>query len=216
MVGRQGGAQARVLVGYGVAGQIAVVPPDAKRRTLTLFADFVCPFSYLTVRGLAVLGDELRIDVAYRAFELAPPPSQLPQPPDEAQWSMVAAVASEAGITIERPRFVARTRKAHEAAKYAEQQGAGAAMRRAIYEGYFVNGLDIGRIDVLTSMAADAGLDRFAMKVALDVDVHIDDVLADRATAEAMEITGTPALLAGDDVHIGYLSAKQMRSWLGD
>ena len=216
MLPRRGGAQAYTLAGYSTAGQIDDVQPHAKPRTLTLFADFVCPFSFLVVRGLLALADELEVDVVHRAFELTPAPLPLPPAPDDAQWAIVAAIADEAGIKINRPHFVARTRKAHEALKFAEGEGAGAAMRHAIYDGYFLKGLDVGRIDILMSIAADAGLDRFAMKVALDVDAHVESVLTDRAAAEQLEITGTPALIAGDDVHLGYLSAEQLRTWLGD
>lgn len=195
-------------------GQIARVEQSVEKRTITVFADYVCPFSYLTGRALAEVARDLQIDVVRRAFELSPPELRAAPVLSDEGWEMVQQVAAEHGVELQRPRFVPRTRKAHEAVKFASMQGLAAALDHALYQAYFEQGADIGRIDVLVEVGVQVGLDPTALKIALDLDVHTEDVLADRTLAEELEITGTPALVAGADVHMGLLSQEQLRDWL--
>ncbi|HEX6559024.1 MAG TPA: DsbA family protein [Longimicrobiales bacterium] len=185
-------------------------------RSITLFADYVCPFSYMTVLGLDVLAAELAADVQRRAFELSPAPMPTAAAAIAQQWQAVQELAGQAGLRFARPDVVPRTRKAHEAFKYAATIGRHLALERAIFDAYFLRGEDIGRIDVLVRIGAEIGMDATALKIALDLDVHTADVAQDRAIAEDLDIMGTPALLAGGEVHVGYLSKKQLREWLGE
>jgi predicted DsbA family dithiol-disulfide isomerase len=185
-------------------------------RTVVLFADYVCPFSYLAVTGLEAVAGQLGLQVERRAFELSPMPGPVAQPATDEAWAIVRELAETTGLQIERPAFVPRTRKAHEIVKFAGLNGMGAAMDKAVFEAYFGRGADIGRIDVLVEIATSLGLDPMSAKIALDLDTHTDAVLADRAEAERAEITGTPALVAGAEVHVGLLSEQQLREWLGD
>ena len=185
-------------------------------RTVVLFADYVCPFSYLAAVGLENVAARLGLTIERRAFELSPHPQPVAEPATPEAWQIVRDLAEKAGVRIEHSPLVPRTQKAHEAVKIAAVNGKAAAMDRALYEAYFLRGEDIGRIDVIVALATSLGMDAMAVKVALDLDVHSDAVKADRAAAEALEITGTPALVAGNDVHIGLLSEQQMLEWLGD
>lgn len=189
--------------------------PSGKRE-ITVFADYVCPFSYLSLLGLERLAAEFKIEVHWRAFELRSAPALMLEPFTDAEWQMVQAVAADAGAELQRPLLRPRTRKAHEAVKFAATQGAEQALRRAIFDAHFVHGRDIGRIDVLTAIAAGVGVDRMAIRVGLDVDAHAAEVVADENLAERFEIEGTPAFVAGSDIRVGYLSADHLREWLKD
>lgn len=186
----------------------------SEQREIAFFADYVCPFSYMGWLGLERVRQELGIVPVFRAFELRPPGTAAPTAPVEAEWALVDSVAREAGVVVRRPAFVPRTRKAHEATKHVARLGLAAAWQRAIFDAYFVQGRDIGRIDVLVDIAGLLGLDRMELKVALDVDAHADDVAGDRALAEALEIGGTPAYVAGADVRVGLLTDEHLREWL--
>jgi predicted DsbA family dithiol-disulfide isomerase len=207
---RSGTTHKRVALPMSVqAGQI-------RRVGIELFADYVCPFSYLAGLGVERVSAEMGITPVWRAFELRPPGTALQQPPTDAEWRLVEAVAGDAGVAINRPAFVPRTRKAHEATRHAATLGLATVLQRAIYDAYFLNGADIGRIDVLVDIAGTTGMDRLALKVALDIDAHSDEVAADRELAEKLEITGTPAYVAGNDVRIGLLTDEHLRTWLRD
>lgn len=186
------------------------------QRAITAFADYVCPFSYLSFLGLEAVAEELAVTVHWRAFELRPAPAPMLDPFSDAEWQIVQELAAEAGIGLKRPVLRPRTRKAHEATKFGATVGKEAELRRAIFEAHFLAGRDIGRIDVLTEIGAAAGIEKLALRVALDVDVHTEDVLADEEQARQFEIEGTPAFVAGGDTRIGYLSANHLREWLKD
>jgi predicted DsbA family dithiol-disulfide isomerase len=183
---------------------------------ITFFADYVCPFSYLAQRGVDELEAAGAIVVTRRAFELRPPGQPALPPFADEEWAIVTDVASQHGLTLARPSLRPRTRKAHEAVKLAGTLGKDAEMHRAIFEAYFTRGRDIGRIDVLAEIGTGVGIDHTALKVAMDVDVHTEDVLADEALAQHLEIEGTPAFVVGRDVRFGYMSAEHLRDWLKD
>jgi len=157
-------------------------------RTLTVFADYVCPYSYQAAGDLSTLAGELGVRVEWRAFELTPTPVPTTKP---------------------------RTRKAHEAVKFATTLGKGSELHSAIFQAFFEANQDIGRIDVLVEIGGSVGIDRTDLKVVLDVDTYTDAVLADREHAEQLEIIGTPAYVAGPDVRVGYISPEHLRDWLG-
>lgn len=214
--GREPQACSPCCCGAARADCPAVERDESATREVVLFGDYVCAFSYLTTVRLSALAARLRLSVERRAFELSPLPGPVVEPMAEESWHMVRKLAAADGLDIVRSRMVPRTGKAHEAVKYAATQGMAAAMDRAVFDAYFLRGEDIGRIDVLVAIAASLGMDAMAVKIALDLDVHADDVARDRVMAEQLEITGTPALLAGSEVHVGLLSAEQLIDWLGE
>jgi predicted DsbA family dithiol-disulfide isomerase len=163
------------------------------QRRVELYGDYACPFSYLAEQVAQALRSE-GVPVAHRAFELRPagtPPMEWP--------AGVEQVAAEWRVALRRPVHGVRTGKAHEAAKQAAAKGAHAAMHEALFRAHFVDGRDIGRIDVLAVIAGEVGLDASEMRVVLDVDRWADEVAADRSLATALGIDATPALVVTGD-----------------
>jgi predicted DsbA family dithiol-disulfide isomerase len=190
-----------------------VAADQAHGREITVFTDYVCPFSYLSLEGLEAQAASGMV-VHWRAFELRPQQTPPLGPFADAEWAMVHAVAVENGVELMRPAARPRTRKAHEATRLAQTLDRADAMRRAIFDAYFRENRDIGRIDVLVEIGASIGIEPAAMKVALDVDVHTEDIEADQELASRLGIEGTPAFVAGADTRLGYLSADHLREWL--
>jgi predicted DsbA family dithiol-disulfide isomerase len=192
-----------------------VATPIALGREITVFTDYICPFSYLSLAGLEVMRAR-GMRVQWRSFELRPAPMPLLGPFADAEWDMVQALADEHGVALTRPAVRPRTRKAHEATRLASTLELDEALRHAIFDAYFRAGRDIGRIDVLVEIGAGVGIEPAALKVALDVDVHTAEIEADQQLAHLLAIEGTPAFIAGSDVRMGYLSADHLREWLED
>src|SRR5690606_30030685 len=121
---------------------------------LVVYADYVCPYCYLAEAGVARLRRDGLVSVEGAAFELRP--AGTPLPAADAEWMrnawtrQVEPLARELGVEMSYPAVVTRTRKAHEAAAYARAEGRWEAMHAALYRAYWVEGRDIGRIDVLS------------------------------------------------------------------
>lgn len=180
----------------------------------TVFTDFTCPFSYVTEAALARVEEEGGIAAGFRAFELHPAPARLPLGGPEVDT--VRPLADALGLELRRPPLAARTRKAHELARFGESKGMGRPLRAAIFAAYFGAGRDIGRIDVLVEVAAALGLDATETRVVLDVDTYAAGVAHDGAEARRLGIAGTPAILLGIAPHLrlvtGALAVDELRA----
>lgn len=175
-------------------------PAGATDAALIVYSDYVCPFCYLAEVALTPLRRE-GVSIETRPFELRPAPAPLDDPDAPSlrdEWERsVLPLARVVGVSgMQQPRFSTRTRKAHEAAAYAREQGAGGAMHRALFDAFFLEQRDIGRVDVLVEIGVALGLDRTALKVALDIDRYTDEVVAQEAEALRLGIRAVPAHLA--------------------
>ncbi len=166
--------------------------------TITVFSDFTCPYSYVTEAALRALVDTAGIRLVHHPFELFPAPAPLPPPGAPGDWeNATRALSHDIGIGFAEPTFRPRTRKAHEAAFFALASGVGDQMRSAIYEAYWKDGEDIGRVDVLMGLIASLGTNPEDLKIALDIDSYSDQVSASRTLADRLNITSTPTIFIG-------------------
>lgn len=175
---------------------------------LVVFLDYVDPFSYLLEPALRRLEDEDGVEVRRQPFELHAPVGRLPDPnaPERIrQWrDEVEPLARELGTVIRRPRLIPWTRKAHELARFAASRGRFREVHEALFRAHFVEGRDIGRIDVLVTIGAAAGLPLTDTKVTLDVDACADHVAAAREEAARLGVHRVPTILAGGRRLAGY------------
>lgn len=190
------------------------------RLPVTIFADFTCPYSYISEAVLWRM-PATDIELRFRAFELFPEPSDLP-PRDYGaeEWSRIADLARDAGITIHQRLDRSRTAKAHEASVFARERGRETEFRSVIYESYWDRGEDIARIDVLTAIADGVGLDGEEMRIALDIDRHHQSVRDDTELAGRLRIPGTPAIFLGTGpsarIIVGAHPGGELRTFVND
>lgn len=149
-------------------------------RSLAVFFDYVDPMCYLMEPALRRLEVEAGMAVERRPFELHPPPGRLldADAPDRIRrWQeVVEPLAARLAMEIRRPRFIPWTRKAHELARYAASKTRFAEVHQALFRAHFLEGHDIGRIDVLVDIGRAVGLDYTETKVILDVDTYAEEV----------------------------------------
>ena len=191
---------------------------DGAGTSLLTWGDYVCPFCYLGDAALGQVEADLPLPVERRAFELRPPGTRLPdlasgyyRPTFE---EAVVPWAERLGVEVRWNPEPARTRKAHEAATFARAQGRFDAMHRALYRAYWVEGRDIGRIDVLAEIGAEAGLDALELRVALDVDGHAEAVRAEAAEAASLGIRAVPVYRIGAEQLTGLREPETLKTWV--
>lgn len=80
-------------------------------------------------------------------------------------------------------------------AKYAEQHGQGEGYHKAVFQAYWQQSQRIDDLELLADIAAGLGLDRQAFMQALQDPALEEAVDADIVTAQAIEISGVPAMV---------------------
>lgn len=199
----------------GARRPLAKPRPPLKTQCPTFFFDFVDPASYLVGCVLDDLG--AAGDVEWRGFEVRPPPEPMIDP-GEGRWAAYQARmgerAASLGVPMAVPAFVPWTRKAHELVELAREKGSPDAVRRALFRAHFVDGADIGRVDFLAGIAAEAGLDGGEALAVLGVDRLAEVVAASRAAAVARGVTKAPVLVSGSRRLEGFRPAGEIARWL--
>jgi predicted DsbA family dithiol-disulfide isomerase len=188
----------------------------APRARLEIVSDVVCPWCYIGKhrldQALAQIGADIEFDISWRPFELNPTMALEGMDrkayvaakfgsADHARqiYANVTANADSDGlpIAIERIARTPNTRAAHRLIDGAGKLGCQNAVVDALFKAYFVDGQDIGDLQVLHDLGVAAGLDADAIASALaDAtgagDARID---AEEAVAHELGIHGVPAFI---------------------
>jgi predicted DsbA family dithiol-disulfide isomerase len=176
--------------------------PDSRHVVeLDIWSDYVCPFCYLAEPVIEQVVREFSnlIKVRWRAYELRPDPVPTLDPNGEylhRVWRQaVYPLAAEREIKIRLPPVQPRGRLAHEAVAFARFHNKDRELHHEIFRAFFEFGEDIGKTDVLVKVAVKLGLSESALRKALADGEFRDEVMADEAVSEKLEITGVPATL---------------------
>lgn len=145
-----------------------------------------------------------RVEIAWNAFELRPDPVPLPKPDDPARrrrWqASVLPMAAERGLVMALPPVAPRTRLTFQAVEWARDHDRFDAMHRAIFEGFFRDGRDIGDAAVLADIGASIDLSPAILRRALGDGTYVNRVIAQERRARELGVTGVPAMFVGDVV----------------
>ena len=95
------------------------------------------------------------------------------------------------------------SRLAQELAKWADRQPGGEAIHQALYQAYFVTGINLANIDDLPPIAESIGLSGSEAREVLDQRSEREAVDADWARARARGVTGVPTFVANSVVVVG-------------
>ena len=185
---------------------------------VTIYSDVICPWCYVGKRRFETALETLAMPqppvVSWRPFELNPdmPAEGMERasyrarkfgPEKSRQLDVqMAETGREVGITFafDKMRRTPNTRLAHRLIWQAGREGREAqnAVVNRLFEAYFEQGADIGRSDVLVSLAHEVGLDSSAVDAAL-VDENTLKAVVDLETeGVGMGIRGVPFFLLID------------------
>ena len=207
----------------GVPGafRAASAPGDSIMRQIEIqfTFDYIDPGSYLASRLLASWIDAVdeAVSVSWRPLELRIPPTPPPDPADSGWSEMTREIGDHARrekVPFLIPTRIPWTRKAHELAFHARQQGCFDPVHEALFEAHFTGVRDIGRIDVLVSIGAEHGLDTAEIRTVLGVDRFRSSVEAGRRTVLAGGVRGVPTLEVPHSKFEGFRSPGSFRAFL--
>ena len=147
--------------------------------TIEIYSDLICPWCYI---GRRRLGEALKLlelseppNIVWRPFELNPdlPKSGLDRRAYRtakfASWERSQAMDREVaesgktlGLTFHYDRILRtpNTLAGHRLLWWARETGSQDALAEALFRAYFSEGRDIGKLEVLTDVAAEVGLSR--------------------------------------------------------
>ena len=180
-----------------------------------IWSDVACPWCYIGKRKLenaidafTAEGSQTPIQVEYHSFLLNP---DMPVDYEGSQTDYLAehkgmprdqvismterlkGIAAAVGLNYDMEHMhMTNTVLAHQLLHYAKTQGKQVQMKERIMSAHFIEALHVGRIDVLSQLAADIGLDRAEVMRVLESGEFIPAFEADVEQAHAYGISGVP------------------------
>lgn len=94
------------------------------------------------------------------------------------------------------PPLQPRSRRAHEAAHWARQQGRFDDFNAQIFRAFFERGQDISDIDLLATLATRLQMDGKQLREVLEQRTFEPSVIADEEEARRLDLQGVPAFVA--------------------
>ena len=129
---------------------------------ITIAHDFVCPWCWIGHKQAQKLQKEFGVEIDWRGYQLFPDELEWPEPsaptpenPDRPKVpNRLDLMLMLEGLTYPSNKFVGRmrTHKAHEAVEFAKTVGKADEMIEALYDAYWLNGIEIDKIEHLTEV----------------------------------------------------------------
>lgn len=181
---------------------------------IDIYSDVICPWCYVgkrrLERALAQLHGAVQTRVRWRPFQLNPtmPKEGIDRKTyleakfgdaeaAQAIYGQVARAGAEEGIQFAFAR-IARTPNtfaAHRLIWLAGHHGKQDAMVETLFRRYFLEGGDIGNVEILSQAAVSAGFDQTAIKTFLVSNEGVEEVKAEEATGHRLGIRAVPYFL---------------------
>lgn len=188
----------------------AVTPLGCSHVSLQLevFSDYVCPWCYLGSARVARLQEDWDIDVRIVHY-----PLHLETPEEgqslerlfagrnvdiEQMQEHMASVMRAEGLEYGDRTMTYNSHRAQQLAAWAVEQEGGHTIHRALFEAYFVEGVNLAKADILVDIAADVGLDADRARQVLQSRRYREAVSADWERSRALGVTGVPTYRVGE------------------
>jgi len=190
-----------------------------------VWSDVVCPWCYVGKarfeKALNAFGHRDEIEVVFRSFELDP---GRPRDRQETVLSMlsskygmtedqaraadarVAGLARAEGLGFDSNRAVGNTFDIHRVIHLGLEKGLQLELVTAVNEAYFAQARQVFDREVITEVAAGAGVDSSAVSEVLGSDDYADAVRQDELLARELGINGVPFFVF--DMALGVSGAQ--------
>ena len=192
---------------------------------ITLFSDFICPFCYIGFETVRKLKPEFDLEIEWRGFQIHPEwPAEGMAAADYRRgmdpetrrtiWARIQAMAEATGFSMKPPAVLTNSRMALEAAEFANQCGMGEAFEERVYRAYFNEGLNIGSQGVIGELAAEVGIDRNELDLAIESNRYVERLRDNASDAHSRGVSGVPTFFVGEYPLVGAQNEDAMRQIL--
>ena len=173
---------------------------------VAVFADFVCPYSFLAVDQIDRLAREYDVQPMWRPHWLhpdTPPEGKVRERTaetaahDERRSAWFKEMAPEQYPRMRFPEKRQYSFRAFEALEFACDKGLDFPLKTAVYDLMWTAGGDIGELATLMAAAERVGLDPDELKIALDEHTYSERALEAVLQAHELGITNTPTIFLG-------------------
>lgn len=185
------------------------------KMKIEVWSDVLCPFCYIGKRKFEAAVEHFAgkndIQVIWKSYQLMP---DMPGNPGKSVYQMVS---EKHGITLEQSKAMhsqltqtakevglvynfdkavpINTLKAHQLIQFAKAPGKQEEAEEILFHSYFTDGKNIDDVPTLLDLGATIGLDRAALKDALEKGTYISNVQADIKEAQQFGVRGVPFFL---------------------
>jgi predicted DsbA family dithiol-disulfide isomerase len=183
---------------------------------IPIYFDYASTLCYVAWRIVGQLERELGftalwkgVPIALRNYRTRP---GLPLGPLE--LGRIRNVVAETGIGVEPPARWLDSDKALQGSELAREAGAFAAYHDAVFRAAFEERADIGDLDVLSAIAARAGLELAPFRDEVERRRMAARIAANKAEADRFSALGYPSFILGDFPLTGIQPIETMRMLL--
>ena len=195
---------------------------SAEPFRVVVFADFVCPYSFLAVDQIDRLAREYDLQPLWRPHWLHPetPPEGTPcaRTPEriERLHAWIKDMAPEQYERIRIPEKRQYSFRAFEALEFACDRGLDFPFKTALYDLMWTEGRDIGEAETLMAAAEQVGLDPAELKIDLDERHYAERALDAVNQAHRIGITNTPTIFLGKTRINGWTYYEVLQSVMAE
>jgi predicted DsbA family dithiol-disulfide isomerase len=193
--------------------------------SLEMFSDFICPFCYIGFETVRRLKPEFGFTIEWKGFQIHPewpaagiPSAEYRQGIDpetrRMMWGRIVDLGKTVGLEMRSPELLANSRLALEAAEFAKDCGKAEIFEERIFRAYFDDNLNISSQGVLGDLAAEVGLDRDELNIALECGRYRTRLQDNALAAHERGVDGVPTFFMGDYPLVGAQSEQVMRQIL--
>jgi len=182
---------------------------------ITVFSDYICPFCYIGVETLRRVQPEVPpFTLEWKGFQIHPeyPATGVPVEQRMAQfgreryeaiWQNILSLAASIDLPMQRPSVLTNSLMALEVTEFAKEQEKEEAFSSGVYKAYFQEGRNIGDLEVILSIATEAGLDPGAVQAHLQQRTYAPHLEMARRAAHAHGVSGVPTFIVGPAQIVG-------------
>ena len=183
---------------------------------IDVISDTICPWCFIGKRRLErALAEhpDLEPEIVWHPFQLNPdmPPEGMDREmylqikfggPTRAKevYQVIADAASGEALDFKLDDIgrTPSTLNSHRLVHFAESRGRQQAVVEGLFKAYFENGADVGSIEILATIARDAGLEYDEVTAYLESDKDVELIRMRDQHARTMGVNGVPCFIVND------------------